>query len=148
MPIIIWGSTGVTSTIETGEFFCPQCDAREEYTLKQVRPFFTIFFIPIFPIGSATRFVECRGCQQTYREEVLQYEPPSEAERLVTQFFHELRSGTSVEVVRQKLINHGMSPEQADEVADKMCDGRARTCGCGQRFHPDVPKCSHCGADL
>src|SRR5258707_12629593 len=46
MPFIIWGSRGITSELSCGEIFCPQCDAQEEYTLKQVRPYFTLYFIP------------------------------------------------------------------------------------------------------
>lgn len=148
MPIIFFGSRGVTSTVDNGEFYCPQCDAREEYTLKQVRPFFTLFFIPIFPIGSPDRYVECRGCHRIFREEVLQYEPPSEAERLLTQFYNELRTGTSLEVLQRKLVNHDMDAAEAEDILQKMCEGRPRKCACGQRFHPSVHKCSHCGADL
>ncbi len=54
MPIIIWGSRGLTSTVEDGEFYCPQCDAREEYTLKQVRPSSRCFSFPFFPLGPRT----------------------------------------------------------------------------------------------
>jgi hypothetical protein len=148
MPIVIAGLRGITSTLDTGEFYCPQCDAREEYTLKQSRPFFTFFFIPIFPVGRAQRYVECQGCRQAFSEEVLQYEPPSEAERLLGQFFEELKTGTSVEVIEQKLINHGMEPDRATEVLEQMCGSRPRQCVCGQHFHPSVIKCSHCGSDL
>lgn len=148
MPIIIWGSRGITSTIEGGEFYCPQCDAREEYTHKQNRPFFTLFFIPVFPIGGATRYVECHGCGRTFSEDVLSYEPPSEMDRLIGQFYNELKTGTSVEVVRQKLVNHGMGSSETEELLQKMCNGKMRTCVCGQHFHPDVFKCSHCGKNL
>jgi hypothetical protein len=145
MPIIIWGSRGITSTKETGEFYCPKCDSMEEYRLKQVRPFFTIYFIPLFPIGAATRYVECRCCRGTFREEVLDYEPPSESDRLARRVYEELRTGTSVEVLRRKLTDHGMKQTEADELLDKMCDGHAKQCACGHSFHPQVRKCSHCG---
>ncbi len=148
MPIIIWGSRGINRTVETGEFYCPACDATEEYQLRQVRPFFTLFFIPIFPIGGADRYVQCLGCRQVFREEVLEYEPPSETERLAAQFFNELRTGTSLDVIQRKMVNQGMTEAQAVKLLDRMCEGRVATCRCGQRFHPEVTKCSHCGADL
>jgi hypothetical protein len=148
MPIIIWGSRGVTSTKERGEFYCPQCDALEEYALKQIRPFFTLFFIPIFPIGGGERYVECRGCGGTFREEVLEYEPPSEMERYLGQIYGELQTGTSLEVAQQKLINAGMNADQAAEVLEQMCEGKVRTCACGHRFHRTARVCTHCGAEL
>ncbi len=148
MPIIIWGTRGVTSTLESGEFFCPVCDAREEYSLRQVRPFFTLFFIPLFPIGGADKYVECRGCGRAFKEEVRHYEPPSEAERLLGQFYSELRTGTSVEVIRRKLEDAGLDGDRADDVLDQMCEGRPRACGCGAHYHPDVRRCSECGAKL
>jgi len=148
MPIILFGSRGVTSTVEQGDFYCPQCDRREEYDLKQVRPFFTLFFIPIFPIGGGQRYVECLGCGGTFKERVLDYEPPSETDRLVAQFYNELKTGTSLEVIQQKLVNGGMETEKAEEILLSMCDGRPLRCSCGRRYHPQVPKCSECGADL
>jgi hypothetical protein len=148
MVILIWGSRERTLTVEGGEFYCPQCDAREEYTLKQTRPYFTLFFIPLFPIGAAQRYVECRGCRQTFTEEALRYEPPSEAERLLSQFYQELRTGTSVEVLQRKLVHRDMDPQEAEEVLQRMCEGRARQCVCGQHFHPSIHKCSQCGEDL
>jgi len=148
MPIVIWGSRGITRTRETGEFYCPHCDAQEEYALKQVRPFFTLYFIPLFPIGAAQRYVQCRGCKRTFNEAVLDYEPPSEGERLAGRIYDELRTGTSVGVLKRKLVDHGMNEAKAAQLLDKMCDGQPRHCSCGQSFHPDVRKCSHCGEVL
>lgn len=45
MPIIIYGSRGVFSNISEGDFDCPHCQNRASYRLRQVRRFFTLFFI-------------------------------------------------------------------------------------------------------
>jgi hypothetical protein len=148
MPIIIWGSRGVTSTLDQGEFYCPECDDREEYVLKQVRPFFTLFFIPIFPIGAAQRYLECRGCGNAFSEEVLDYRPPSERDRLLARFYDELRSGTCLEVLRRKLVSRGMDEEAAEKALVEMCDGVPIQCQCRRRYHPRVRECSECGAKL
>ena len=148
MPIIIWGSRGVTSTLEQGEFYCPQCDSREEYALKQVRPFFTLFFIPLFPIGAAQRYVECRGCNDAFQEGVLDYRPPSEKDRLLAQFYGELKTGTSLEVLKRKLTGRGLGADEAEAALREMCDGEPRPCACGRRYHPSVRQCSECGAEL
>jgi zinc-ribbon family len=148
MPIIIWGTRGITSTVDQGEFFCPHCDAREEYALKRIRPFFTLYFIPLFPVGGGQRYVECHGCRQTFKEEVLDYQPPSEAERLFARAYEDLRAGVSLESARQTLIERGVAEADVEEVLDKMCDGRPRACACGLHFHPDVRKCLSCGRTL
>ncbi|MBY0525147.1 MAG: zinc-ribbon domain-containing protein [Gemmataceae bacterium] len=149
MPIIIWGSRGITSDLDHGDFHCPSCDCREEFTLKHTRPFFTFFFIPIFPIGGGDRYVECRGCRGTYKEEVLRYEPPTEGQRILGQLYEELRTGTSLQVMQGKMINQlSMDPDKAWGILEQMCEGKPRECSCGQRYHPDVRKCSRCGADL
>jgi hypothetical protein len=149
MPIIVWGTRGITSTLQHGEFHCPRCDAREEYKLENVRPFFTLFFIPLFPVGGGQRYVECLGCRGTYREEVLQYKPPSETERFLGQIYEELRTGTSLDMLQGKIVNMtSMAPEKARGVLEQMCDGRPRTCACGEQYHPEVPQCPGCGAKL
>jgi hypothetical protein len=148
MPFIIWGSRGLTSTVENGDFHCPRCDQQQEYALKQVRPWFTLYFIPIFPVGGAEKYVECLGCGNTYKDEVLNYEPPSEADRFLRQAYDEVVTGTSLEVMKKKLTNFGMDDHKADEVLDEMCGGERRYCACGQTFHPKVKKCTNCGEKL
>ena len=148
MPIIIWGTRGITSTVEDGEFHCPRCDERNEYKLKQVRPFFTLFFLPIFPIGGAQRYVECGQCGTPFEADVLNYEPPTEAQRMLGRVYEELKTGTSLEVGRHKLVNAGMDADEADKALAAMCEGEPARCLCGKRFHPSVRQCSECGADL
>jgi hypothetical protein len=148
MPFIIWGSRGLTSTLQHGDFFCPSCQEQQAYTLQQVRPFFTLYFIPIFPIGGADRYVECKSCKTTFKEEVLNYEPPSEGQRAIQQLYAEMTSGTPIQVIRKKLENAGVESNKADELIEKLCDGQPRHCSCGQSFHSSVKKCTNCGAAL
>jgi hypothetical protein len=148
MPIILWGSRGVTSTVEHGTFYCPNCQAREDYALKRVRPFFTLYFIPIFPIGGGQTYVECASCGQAYKESVLEYEPPGEGQQLLARAYDELRNGTALDSVRRRLVEGGMDDAEAEEVLLKMCEGKPRQCICGQRFHPDVEECAYCGGRL
>jgi hypothetical protein len=148
MPFIIWGSRGITSTVQHGDFYCPNCDQQEEYSLKQVRPFFTLYFIPIFPVGGAERYVECHRCQKMFKEAVLKYEPPSETQRVLGRIYEELTSGTSIQVLQKKLENSGVDAAKAEEVLNQMCDGEPRHCSCGQSFHKEVSQCTNCGEHL
>ncbi len=73
--ILIWGTKGRTSAAGEGEFYCPDCNARHNYTLQEVKRWFTFFFIPIFPMGKLGEYVECGTCKATYNERVLQMDP-------------------------------------------------------------------------
>ncbi|MEL7025727.1 MAG: TerB family tellurite resistance protein [Pseudomonadota bacterium] len=73
--ILIWGTRGRTSTIDSGDFYCPECGKREDYALKEVKLWFTFFFIPIFPIKKIGQYVECKACRATFNERVLQMDP-------------------------------------------------------------------------
>lgn len=83
--MIIWGTRGLTSTVSSHSFHCPRCSATRPGSLKQVKNFFTLYFIPIIPLNVATRYVECETCNGTFAEEILQYDPQKEAAETNTQ---------------------------------------------------------------
>ena len=74
MPFIIWGSRGITSTKGGGKFRCPQCGPCH-YTHKVVRRYFTLYWIPLFPLRTAVEYVECAICGEMYTEDVLSHDP-------------------------------------------------------------------------
>ncbi|MCC6511149.1 MAG: TerB family tellurite resistance protein [Pirellulaceae bacterium] len=69
--MLVMGSMEWASTIERGEFFCPKCNATKSYQRKIARPFLTLYFVPIIPIGGLREFVICRGCRDRYDPSVL-----------------------------------------------------------------------------
>jgi predicted RNA-binding Zn-ribbon protein involved in translation (DUF1610 family) len=148
MPFIFFGSRGITSTKDRGTFYCPRCNRdRIEYALKSTRPWFTLYFIPIFPIGGAERYVECQRCGGTFREEVLDYEPPSESERYLGELYEDLENGTSIESVRRKLEKLGMAPGKVDRLVDELTGGKLWMCPvCGDHFLEGVKRCRKCSA--
>lgn len=81
--MIIWGSRGLTSVVESGQFNCPQCGSPQSFNLKQVRNFFTLYFIPLIPLDIAGRYVECNSCRGTFEEGITSYDP--EEDRLEMQ---------------------------------------------------------------
>jgi len=86
MFFIIFGTRGVTSTKEQGQFHCPHCGPNSSYRLKSVRRFFTLYFIPLIPLDSLGQYIECSQCQGTYNENVLSYSPAN-AEKQVEAMF-------------------------------------------------------------
>jgi len=73
--MIVFGTRGVKSTIKEGQFMCPQCATNKPYKHKKVTRFFTLYFIPLIPLGKAGEFVECQSCKGTFVSRVLDYDP-------------------------------------------------------------------------
>jgi hypothetical protein len=145
MPIVIWGSRGLTSRLDSGNFYCPRCDGEAGYHLKQVREFFTLYFIPLFPIGGAQRYVECDRCGGTFEEAVLDMEPPTEADRLLGHLYNELQTGSSLEDVERRLVQMGMEEPRARTVVGQMAEGQTWACErCGDHYLNVVKKCTRC----
>jgi tellurite resistance protein len=72
--MIIFGTRGVKSTLSQGNFNCPQCETTRAYKKKKVTRFFTLYFIPLIPLGKVGEYVECQHCKGTFIPNVLNYE--------------------------------------------------------------------------
>jgi hypothetical protein len=80
--MIIWGWRSLTSTMSTGPFACPECQAEANYAKKRARRFFTLYFIPVIPLNTLGEWIECARCKSSYKENVLNYRlPKSKDER-------------------------------------------------------------------
>lgn len=69
--IIIFGTRGVTRKVDTGSFYCPSCQYDAPYTRHKVTRFFTLYFIPVIPLGSLGEYVSCDRCASQYATEIL-----------------------------------------------------------------------------
>ena len=78
--MIIFGTRGVKSTIKSGNFNCPQCETSRPYRHRKVTRFFTLYFIPLIPLGSAGEYVECGHCKGTFIPRVLEMGNPRNEE--------------------------------------------------------------------
>lgn len=95
--MILVGTMNLTRTRQTGQFYCPTCACNQEYRLRTRRPFLTLYFIPVVPIGAAEWFVVCRGCRDKWDPSVLQMDQ-RDHEQIQTEQFREeaLRSAILV----------------------------------------------------
>ncbi len=69
--LLIWGWKARYKTLTSGHFFCPGEEADRMYALREVRRWFTFFFIPMIPLKVLGEFVECAECGRTYEKDVL-----------------------------------------------------------------------------
>ena len=74
----IAGTKGETTTIATGKFYCPECNAQTVYHHDQVHEKATVFFVPIVNLRLLGEYIECQSCDSTYEIEILDYDPEQE----------------------------------------------------------------------
>ena len=86
IAFIIFGTRGVTSTKDKGQFHCPQCGGGSPFKHKSVRRFFTLYFIPLIPLDNLGEYVECGSCQGTYHKDILGYNPANEGRQVQALF--------------------------------------------------------------
>lgn len=84
--IFVWGSKGRSKTINNGEFHCPDCHTRRDYEQKEVKRWFTLYFIPVFPMNTLGEYVECGACKSTYNSRVLEFDPDAQREKFEAAF--------------------------------------------------------------
>jgi len=84
--MIIFGTTGIKSTIKEGNFNCPQCESSVPYRHRKVNKFFTLYFIPLIPLGSAGEYVECKHCKGTFVPRVLNYSNENTKDQFLSQY--------------------------------------------------------------
>ncbi len=69
--MILIGTMNWSSTRSRGMFQCPNCESKETYRHKSSRPFLTLYFIPVLPLGGIEEFVQCGKCKNAFDPAVL-----------------------------------------------------------------------------
>jgi hypothetical protein len=69
--MIIYGYKHRENQLGTGHFHCFRCEVQRPYRHKKVVRYFTLFFIPLFPLGTISEYVECQVCGRTYAPGIL-----------------------------------------------------------------------------
>jgi hypothetical protein len=76
LGLIIFGRRTMTKTNHSGSFRCPGCGPDQTYVHKEVKRWFTLYFIPIIPLGTVGAYIQCTRCHGQFTEDVLHYLPP------------------------------------------------------------------------
>lgn len=71
----IVGLKSRTKTVETGRFRCPNEGADRAYRHLRARRWFTLFFIPLIPLGTQGEWVRCDSCGAQYGPDVIRRHP-------------------------------------------------------------------------
>ncbi len=69
--MLLIGTFEWASTRLKGVFDCPECNVATSFRLKASRPFLTLYFIPMVPIGGLTEYVQCASCKTSFPPLVL-----------------------------------------------------------------------------
>jgi hypothetical protein len=69
--IIIVGNRTRKKDVGMGRFFCPNCDGIQTYRRKRIARYFTLYFVPVFPMRTPGEVLQCQGCLLNWQPEVL-----------------------------------------------------------------------------
>lgn len=150
--MIIFGTRPRTKTVDSGQFNCPQCRAQRRYELKEARPYFTLYFLPVFPVGEARQFVECEACGTAFTPDVLDYdlpEVPPDLATLLNRLPELLAGGQPVEYAIRDLTAAGLELDVARQMVEgQLAAGRKACRACGLTYVASVARCTQCGASV
>ena len=85
--MIIFGTKGRSIKMDSGEFHCPNCNDNRVYNKKYVQDWFTLYFIPTFPVGGKkNEHIECEECSSIYHLDVIDYKPGLNDEEMTSEY--------------------------------------------------------------
>ena len=73
--MIIFGVRTSESTASFGSFLCPCCRTSQDYRHVVHKRWFTLYFIPLIPLGRVGEQVECQGCFSRFSPGALSHVP-------------------------------------------------------------------------
>ena len=79
--MIIFGWRTRESTTGSGTFTCPHCRTSQVYRHVTYRRWFTLYFLPVIPLGRLGEQLECQGCLRCFAPQVLDL--PADEEPIV-----------------------------------------------------------------
>lgn len=86
--MIIYGYKHREIQLGTGHFHCSRCEVQRPYRHKKIVRYFTLFFIPLFPLGTISEYVECQVCGRTYSSDILSASSTTSAPISETDRYH------------------------------------------------------------
>ena len=107
---IFFGSRNVLSNAGPAvAAVCPRCQAQATFQNRTARTWFTLFFIPIFPMGAKRPFCQCQSCNAQFRisaEDLGKKTAASQQQQMqqAIQMYNSLRASPSNSVTLNNLL--------------------------------------------
>ena len=150
--MIIFGTKPRTKTVAKGSFYCPKCQTTRQYEHKKARNYFTLYFVPVFPIGDLGEYVECQTCRMTFQLDVLKLKAPPpklDLAMLLNSVKSNLENGHPVEYVLRDLVSAGLDRDIALTTLKSAIGTARRQCPqCGLSYAANATTCSECNIPL
>lgn len=160
MLFIIFGTRVSHHQVGEGQFFCPKCQAPRAYKHKRATRYFTLYFVPLIPLGKLGEFVECQTCGVAFETAVLQMRGPvpkrqpaapsrAALPQLINALPEKLKSGTPVEYLVRDLTAAGVDRDAALTMIKPHLGEAQKNCPtCGLTYIAEITNCSECGKAL
>jgi len=85
--MIIFGTKGRSIKMDSGEFHCPNCNTPRTYHKNYVQDWFTLYFIPTFPVSSKkNEHIECEECSSIYHLDVINHKAGLNDEEMASEY--------------------------------------------------------------
>lgn len=150
--MIIFGTRNRTKTLDSGQFFCPRCQAQRHYERMQARPYFALYFVPIFPVGEGREYIQCSTCGAAFETRVLDLKPaaqPPDLASLINRVKSRLVDGEPVEYIVRDLTGAGLEWPVAQATVDAQVGTERKNCPtCGLDYCSTIEKCTVCEGPL
>ena len=103
--MIIFGTKGRSIKMDSGEFHCPNCNDNRVYNKKYVQDWFTLYFIPTFPVGGKkNEHIECEECSSIYHLDVIDYKPGLNDEEMTSEYEKALQNVLCLMIIADDLV--------------------------------------------
>jgi hypothetical protein len=111
--------------------------------------YFTLYFVPLFPMGTLGEIVQCQACLREWKPEVLRPDPSSHDERIVNEVRHLLAQGKSIREVRTMLGRRGMDGASIEKLIGLAATGKQSLCTrCHRVYSSTLRSCLECGGEM
>lgn len=146
--MIIFSINNRFSIIETGEFYCPNCQQKRPYEWKRGKRYFALYFIPLIPMGDLGEFVECKSCYQLFPTDVLKQKIPLKAlsvTELLNTVEKRLAVGEPIEWIVRDLTLAQIERDVAERLVQTYVGDTRATCAtCCLSYAPHINHCTEC----
>ena len=81
---ILFGMRSRTTSVDSGRFHCPNEGGDRPYVRLSARRWFTLFFLPVIPLGRGDEWVRCQSCGAEYDVDALSHSAPPAGDQPTT----------------------------------------------------------------